>query len=286
MIAKTGAIAACLMISSATGMPTMACEPHASMTRAAAADVLKKGLEAAREPITPEDQVGVLRRAAEEVLQGRPENILASKALRGAMEGPAPEANKLAERLRSAIGEAAEILEFEVQEESPLPDGFPKPPPLGEIVVQSYPVYRAAKVDLNDGDNGAFMRLFGHIKSRGISMTTPVEMNYTRGEGGRPEKIAMSFLYRNSQQGTLGGDKVKVQDMGKLTAVSLGLRGFATEVQVGEAKERLEAWLADHAKEYRESGPIRTLIYNSPFMAAKKQFFEVQIPVESNGESK
>lgn len=266
--------------------PGRADEAPATLSRSAAADVLNKGLEEARRTGDPEQQVQILRRAAEVVSTGRPENILAAAALRGPTGSPALEADKLAVGWREAVADAAEILKFEMLEESPLPDGFPKPPPVGEIMIQKYPVYRAAKADMNRGDNGAFMRLFGHIKSKGISMTTPVEMNYDQGDQERPRKVAMSFLYRNTGQGSLGGDDVKVQDVAESTAVTLGLRGYASEERVAEAKGHLEAWLASHAQEYRASGPIRTLIYNSPFIPEKQQFFEVQIPIEPADTSK
>lgn len=268
------------------GAPASIQDGPSPMSRAEAAEVLKKALAEARRADGPEKEAEALRRAADQVARGRPENFLVADALRGPADAPAAEPSRQAERWRSAVSEALEVLEFEVEEESPLPDGFPKPTPLGEIAVQSYPVYRAARADLGDGDDGAFMRLFGHITTRGISMTAPVEMNYSRGEKEGSRKVAMSFLYRNTGQGTLGGDQVKVVDVDKLTAVSLGLRGYPNEERVKEARGRLEAWLASHAKEYRAAGPVRTLIYNSPFLPAKRQFYEVQIPVEPGDPAK
>lgn len=280
MLIRLGAIAASITVMAAAGGSAPAQEPLTIPTRAAVADDLKKALERSREATGPAEQVEILRNAADVASAGRPENFLLAEAFRSPLDPPEADAGKLAERWRTAIAEAVEILEFEVQEESPLPEGFPKPLPLGEIGIQEYPAYRMATAEVGFGDNGAFMQLFGHIKAKGISMTAPVEMNYAEGDGGRPRKVSMSFLYRSPKQGTLANDKVKVQDIDKLTAVSLGLRGTATEARVLEAEARLEAWLASHAEEHRAAGPIRTLIYNSPFLPAKRQYFEVQIPIE------
>lgn len=280
MYARPCAIALSLAALVAAGAADPGDEPPAARPRAEVADLLKKAMEEADGQGGADRQVEILRRAAEEAVHARPQNLLMAEALHGAAGATEPDSGRLAGRWRAAVAEAVEVLEFEVQEESPLPDGFPKPPPLGEISIQTYPAYRAARAEMGDGDNGAFMRLFGHITSKGIAMTAPVEMNYAPADGGKPRKVDMKFLYRNTGQGTLGGDRVKVQDAGALTAVSLGLRGAASESRVEEARQKLEAWLASHAKEYRAAGPLRTLNYNSPFLAAKKQFFEVQIPIE------
>lgn len=280
MLRTLASVAMGVMVTAASGAGASADESPTTLSRSAAADVLKKGLEDAGRAAGPQEQVEILRRAAEAATRGRPENLLMAEALRGPTDATGLEPAALAERWRAAVSEAVEILEFRVQEESPLPDGFPEPTPLGEIAVQKYPVYRAARAEVGGGDDGAFMRLFGHISTKGISMTAPVEMSYAREGDGGSRKVGMSFLYRNTGQGTLGGDKVKVQDVGAMTAVSLGLRGRASEDRVAEAKGRLEAWLASHEKEYRAAGPIRTLVYNSPFLPEKRQFFEVQIPVE------
>lgn len=291
MFPGLGAVAVGIAVIAGAEAPGAADDAPTALTRAAAAEVLKKGLEEADRAEAPGEKVEILRRAAEAASKGRPENILAVEALRGPAESPESDAGQLAEGWRRAIGDAVEILEFEILKESPLPEGFPDPPPLGEITIQKYPVYRSARAEIRDaGDNGAFMRLFGHITTKGISMTVPVEMNYApdegQGEGEAKEgkegsrKVAMSFLYESTKQGTLGGDQVKVQDVGELTTVTLGLRGTATDERVEEAKGRLEAWLASHADEYRASGPVRTLIYNSPYAPEKRKFFEVQFPIE------
>jgi hypothetical protein len=280
MLPGLGAIAVGFAVMAEVGESGPTADAPAPLTRAEAADVLKRGLEDAKQADEPAKQVAIPRRAAEEAMKGRPENILVGEALRGPMESSEPEASKLTESWRAAVVEAAEILEFEFLEESPLPDGFPMPPPVGEITVQKYPVYRAAKAEMAGGDNGAFMRLFGHITSRGISMTTPVEMNYDEAVEGKSRKVAMSFLYRNTGQGTLGGDQVKVQDVGELTTVTLGRRGTATEERVAKAREHLQAWLDSQDKEYRAAGPIRTFVYNSPYTPEKKKLFEVQLPIE------
>ncbi|MHC5538286.1 heme-binding protein [Singulisphaera rosea] len=265
----------------------LAGEKGEARPRAAVADLLKRAQEQSREVDGPSRQIDALRRAAEEVSKERPENVLVEEAFRSARNSNDTDPSKLLERWRTAVEEAIGILEFEVIEESPLPDGFPKPRPIGEIGIQKYPAYRVAKTDTSGGgDDGAFMVLFGHIASRGISMTAPVEMDYADGNGAGSRKVSMGFLYRNTQQGKLGGEKVKVQDIGEHTMVTLGLRGQATEGRVGEAKAWINAWLTAKGKDYRVTGPVRTMIYNSPFTPEKKQFFEVQIPIKSNEPSR
>jgi hypothetical protein len=288
MFMRLGAIAVGFTAMAAAGAAATAYEGGGGMTREAAADVLKKALETSREAEGPERRIEVLRTAAEEVSKGRPQNILVADALRSPTDPPEADAGKLADRWRTAVADAIEVLEFEVTSESPLPDGFPNPLPIGEIGIQKYPAYRLATTEAGGGGNGdgAFMRLFGHITAKGISMTAPVEMDYSEGENGKSERASMSFLYRNTGQGTLGGEKVKVQDVGEMTVVSLGLRGRPTENRVSEAEEQFRAWLASEGKDYRAAGPIRTLNYNSPFLPAKKQLYEVQIPIEPREPSK
>jgi hypothetical protein len=46
-----------------------------------------------------------------------------------------------------------------------------------------------------------------------------------------------------------------------------------------QAEQRLRSWLEQNKRQYEQSGPVRVMGYNSPFMARDRQFFEVQIPV-------
>ena len=46
-----------------------------------------------------------------------------------------------------------------------------------------------------------------------------------------------------------------------------------------QAEQRLTNWLEQNKGKYEQSGPVRVMGYNSPFVARDRQFFEVQIPV-------
>jgi hypothetical protein len=189
---------------------------------------------------------------------------------------------KLAKEWRSALIEARDILQFELVEESPLPEGFPEPTPVGEIRLQQYPKYRLARTDMTFLEGSAFWTLFNHIKQREIAMTAPVEMTYAADGNAVKKKSSMAFMYRSIQQGELGtAGKVEVVDIPPQMAVSIGIRGNATKERVVDAQRRLEGWLQNHREEYESSGPLRVMGYNSPFVAEKKQFAEVQIPVRT-----
>src|SRR5579871_4726767 len=111
-------------------------------------------------------------------------------------------------------------------------------------------------------------------------MTAPVEMTYGMGGKDKLQGQAMAFLYRSTKQGILGNDeKVDVIDVPAMTVLSLGVRGDISKARLAEAKAHLDTWLNEHAKDYKASGPLRVMGYNSPFVAANKRFTEVEIPV-------
>ncbi len=171
--------------------------------------------------------------------------------------------------------------EFQPILEADLPNGFPAPGPVGEVMVKSYPSYRAAVADYRDGFFGRsspFMDLFRHIKKNEIAMTAPVEQVVdTDGQSMK----SMAFLYGNPELGsTGGGDRVMVQDMNPMTVVSLGIRGRTSEQTVADAIEQLNEWVRQHGG-YRVAGAARVLGYNSPFVAVRNRYSEVQLPVNS-----
>ena len=59
-----------------------------------------------------------------------------------------------------------------------------------------------------------------------------------------------------------------------------------TKQRVTDAQLRLENWLKTHCEEYESAGPLRVMGYNSPFVADKKRFTEVQIPVRTKQSAK
>lgn len=167
--------------------------------------------------------------------------------------------------------------------EAPLPRGYPKPGPVGVVIVKDYPAARAATVrsyDLNGADsNRMFMPLFNHIKKNDIAMTAPVVMGY-EDDTAQSRPASMAFLYQDSSIGTLGADgQVMVSEMPAMTVVSIGVRGDYNQAQFENAIKQLESWLKSKGAEYEASGSPRYLGYNSPFVPRLLRYGEVQIPI-------
>ena len=167
--------------------------------------------------------------------------------------------------------------------EAKLPQGFPAPGPVGEVIVKTYPAHRLARTTTAEGgDNRMFMRLFGHIKRNEIAMTAPVTMDWSGepAERGGPE--SMAFLYAEPDLGEAGPDPadaaVTVEDIPEATVVSIGLRGGYGEKTFRKGAEKLDAWLAEHP-EWEPAGPPRMLAYNSPFVPGLLKYSEIQRPV-------
>ena len=166
---------------------------------------------------------------------------------------------------------AREMLQFRPLAEAPVPEGFPAFTPVGVIEVKEYPAYRKAS-------GPGFWPLFQHIKTEKIPMTAPVEMTKPGGDGRAP----MAFLYQNTSVGSVGpANGVDVQDAGRTTVVSLGVRGRMNEASLSDAKRRLEGWLADQSQ-YRGSGenPWRLFGYNSPMVPDTEKYWEAQMLIE------
>jgi hypothetical protein len=174
--------------------------------------------------------------------------------------------------------------------EANLPEGFPPPGPVDEIIVKTYPAHRLARVRAEGGGNGMFMKLFRHIERNDIKMTAPVEMSW---QGVRPaaeqapaavgrEPEAMAFLYGKATIGAAGNDpkdpQVVVEDVPEVKVVSIGLRGGYDKETFDRGAKRLAAWLAEHP-EWEAAGGLRALAYNSPFVPNIAKYSETQIPI-------
>jgi hypothetical protein len=179
-----------------------------------------------------------------------------------------------------------------VFKEAKLPAGFPAPGPVGEIIVKDYPAYRMARVQRGErgvkgGPNVMFRPLFNHIKRNDIPMTAPVEMGYPEHVEPGERVSSMAFLYGEPSWGTAGTDaadqRVVVEDVPPMTAVSIGVRGGYTDANFEKAISKLGAWARERADEVRVVGPPRYLAYNSPFVPGFLKYGEVQLPVEIVG---
>ncbi len=143
--------------------------------------------------------------------------------------------------------------------ESPLPVGYAAPTPDDNIEIKSYPSVRRAEFYRENlwfkgmwGVGRAFKKLFDHIKSRNIAMTSPVEMNYRKmtdrfglldSEKG---DWTMSFLYRTPSLGALGSAKndVRVVDTKPITVISIGFEGDYSYQTYNDGLKKLYSALA------------------------------------------
>lgn len=183
-------------------------------------------------------------------------------------------------RLADDLRAVAADLRFEPSLEADLPEGFPRPTPIGEVALKRYPRYRMATAEMGGGrrGTGAFWTLFQHINANEIPMTAPVETTFdARSDELVP--MTMAFLYEGPDQGRAGSDgNVQVVDVDAAWVVSLGLRGNDTRARIAAARALLHEWIAARP-ELEVAGDLRTFGYNSPMVRGSRRTFEVQIPV-------
>lgn len=170
---------------------------------------------------------------------------------------------------------------------TPLPEGYPNPTAPGAIALKSYPVVRRAKVEgriaPDLASNFGFWKLFSHIKSREIAMTSPVEMEYTIDIEAANPKVrgwAMSFLYRSVDLGPTGvAGAVMVEDEQPLTVLSIGIQGGYGVRHVLENIDKLTR-LAEQLEGWEIVGNPRALFYNGPEIRSAHRWGEVQIAIQ------
>ena len=243
-----------------------------------------KSLDAALKQVASsssvEKQVELMRAAAQEALRAVPQNSIITESFQALTDSTFTDTKMAAEKWRVGLIAARDLLRFEPLLEAPLPEGFPSPTPAGEVRLQQYPACRLAQTEMKAIEGQAFMTLFNHIQKAEIAMTAPVEITYADETGKKDRKTTMAFLYRSTDQGTLGSaGKVEVIEVPSQAAVSFGLRGRVTTERLEDARRRLEDWVKSHDADYEACGPLRVWEYNSPFVPDSKRFSEVQIPV-------
>ena len=166
---------------------------------------------------------------------------------------------------------------------APLPAGFPKPGPVGEIIIKQYPGSRIAIVDRDQqhhGSGGLFMPLFRHIEKNHIAMSSPVVMTYQDSVQDKAVMASMAFVYPSEATGQLDTQgPVKVENVPPMMVVSIGVRGGYNASRFLKASGKLYLWLAEHKAQFIATGQARYLAYNSPFVPPPFQYGEVQIPV-------
>lgn len=171
---------------------------------------------------------------------------------------------------------------FKPVKEAELPQDFPTYTPVGKIEVKQYPAYRRASAS----GIAEFWMLFRHIQQNNVAMTAPVELDMGTADAARVRQRSMSFLYERPDQGSTGKQGfVEVNDVPAMQVLSIGCRGERTTASTEAARRRLLAWLDEHKRDYVVAGSLRIMGYNSPFLPAARQFYEVQIPVRPREKS-
>ena len=169
---------------------------------------------------------------------------------------------------------------------TPLPEGYPAPTAPGRVELKTYPVVRRAKVEgkiaPDLASNFGFWKLFTHIKSRDIAMTSPVEMEYDIDVGAPSPKVAgwaMSFLYRTPDLGPTGiAGAVVVEDEARMSFISVGFQGGYGVKQLTQRIDQLKEELAKHPH-LELAGKPRALFYNGPEVRSPLRWGEAQLPV-------
>ncbi|MEZ5963032.1 MAG: heme-binding protein [Planctomycetota bacterium] len=246
--------------------------------------------------VDPSKRLLSLRSAAGAAAQTLPPTSLVGARLQALADPPPdgtprPEAASALRQTEATLGRIAADLSFEPLREAPVPEGWPAPAPVGDVVVKDYPTYRMARAPMRSaGDMSAFWKLFQHIQSNDIPMTAPVQMDSAslprraQESGGKPEQAdsqrSMAFLYESPERGPTGEqDKVEVVDVPAARWVSVGARGYDSPGRLEDLEATLRTWLAEHAPLYEVVGSARMMGWNSPSVRGDRRFFEVELPV-------
>lgn len=181
--------------------------------------------------------------------------------------------------LREGLGELVEVLTFRPLVQAPMPRDFPGFQVVDELELRDYPAYRMASTTMRGGSNAAFWPLFRHIESNGISMTTPVRMDWQPSDDGSARPQSMAFLYgERTTEPKQVAEGVRVVEVPACTVLSIGMIGDDRRERIAEMRARFDAFLAAHP-EWRADGSLRTMGYNSPMVPRDRRYFEVQLPV-------
>ena len=154
-----------------------------------------------------------------------------------------------------------------------------EPTPVGKVEIKTLPpvVYIESEIDSggSGGRNGLFMPLFRYIDDRGISMTTPVEM-----DGTNPR---MRFFIPRSLHDTElpATGTVTPGSRPETTVLSVGIRGAYHTRSFTKGLSVLENWLAEHP-EWEKAGEPYAVYWDGPYKPAFMKKSEVHLPVRQS----
>ena len=155
-------------------------------------------------------------------------------------------------------------------------DAYPRTDP-GEMAVKTLPAARLMLAESSQGyfsaNNQLFGKLFRYISANKIPMTAPVEARQQPG-------VMVFYMDSASAQrvDVVPGAEVKIADVPVRQVAAIGIRGAYSEENYGEAKTKLEAWVAQHP-EFQATGEAYGVYWNSPFVPFFLKKSEVHIPV-------
>ena len=150
----------------------------------------------------------------------------------------------------------------------------------GAIEVKTLPACTVIKTTSDASyfeENNLFMPLFWYITTRGIAMTSPVEVEVNPGTmyfyiGGDAKDRALKET-----------DAVEVERIPERLVASIGYQGAYTEANFQEANNRLKAWLKEQ-KQYRAIGEAKAIYWDGPSVpkARKRAEVHIELAVESS----
>lgn len=169
--------------------------------------------------------------------------------------------------------------------EGPLPEGFPPPGEIGQVVEKDYPLCRTFSAE----GNNAFMKCFGYLSKHKHEMTAPVILDQDPDETGAKTRrfgdvsfMDVGRMHFVLEKPSLDEPKregsVVVGDIPKLRVLSIALQGAMSPAKLNEAEDKLQAEI-EQRRDLVAAGPARVLGYNGPSVPTRKKFWEVQIPI-------
>jgi hypothetical protein len=192
---------------------------------------------------------------------------------------PASEAPELEETVESPEYPPGYI------EEAALPEGFPPPSAVGQVVEKKYPLCRTYSAP----GNNAFMRCFSYLAKQKHEMTAPVIMDYKpKADASENQAADVDFmkvdrmhfiLEKPSLDEPKQDGPVTVANMPQMRVLSIAYQGGMSAARIADAERMLEAEI-ERRKTVVATGPKRVLGYNSPMVPRDKSYWEVQIPIK------